>query len=94
MTNTETPQNYVAFADGSLKLLPSRLAARVVGLDADGDLLVPLMDEMPDYLVPLTSCCNASGKGSSVSTGVVCRSCYRVVSPKYGGSEDCEIARV
>lgn len=75
----------VTFEDGTERLLDTRLSDRVVGLDADGDLLVPLMDEMPDYLVPLTSCCNASGKGSESPTGVVCRACGRFVTAKYGG---------
>jgi hypothetical protein len=36
---------------------------------------------------PLTDCCGASGKGSAdAASGVVCRSCYREVSPLFG---DC-----
>ncbi len=92
MTNTEGPQNYVRFADESMRLLPAGLASKVVGLDSDGCLLVPLMGEDLDYLIPLTPCCNASGKGGG--HGVVCRSCYRDVDPKFGGRERLFVAVV
>ncbi|QDF17600.1 hypothetical protein SEA_YAGO84_69 [Gordonia phage Yago84] len=37
--------------------------------------------------VPLTLCCNATGKGSADSpTGVVCRNCYSPVSMHFGDS--------
>lgn len=75
------------------------IADRVRGVDADGDLLIPLGEadtpiHHPDgteYLIPLTPCCHASGKGSESSTGVVCRRCYREVDPKYGGPSEVAI---
>jgi hypothetical protein len=42
-------------------------------------------DDSSDYLIALTPCCNADGKGATVSTGVVCGACYREVASKYGG---------
>lgn len=77
----------IRFADGTTREVAEPLASRVVGLDADGDLLVPLTEGRLDYLAPLTPCCNASGKGTSAPTGVSCRACYRTVSPKYGSWE-------
>lgn len=45
---------------------------------------------MSDGMIyPLTPCHQASGKGSEVPTGVVCRSCYEEVDPLYG---DCDVA--
>lgn len=82
MTNTTLVQLHFEGVAATRWVSPD-LAPRVVGLDGDGDLLVPLMAEMPDYLVPLTWCCYASGKGSG--GGIVCRACYRAVSFKYGG---------
>jgi hypothetical protein len=73
----------VRFADGTTEDLPERLAARVVGRDADGDLLVPLFPDQDDYLVPLTPCCHRDGKGGQ--RGIVCRGCYQPVECKYGG---------
>lgn len=69
------------------------IAGRVRGLDMDGDLLIPLGDarqlirheDDSEYLVALTPCCHASGKGADVATGVVCRGCHREVDGKYGG---------
>lgn len=81
----------VTFEDGTERLLDTRLSDRVVGLDTDGDLLVPLGDGIifgdgTPYLVALTWCCYASVKGSTNSpTGVVCRACGRFVAAKYGG---------
>lgn len=92
MTNTESPAVPLLFANGTWRPVAAQLAPRVVGLDADGDLLVPLMEEMPDYLIPLTPCCNASGKGGAA--GVICRACYRNVSYKYGGQEELAVAVV
>lgn len=70
-----------------------RIADRVRGIDADGDLVVPLgepgspirHEDGTEYLMPLTPCCHASGKGAESRTGVVCRACYREVDGKYGG---------
>lgn len=77
------------------------LADRVHGIDADGDALATLGEpdhpiRHPDgsnYLVPLTPCCQADGKGSESATGVVCRACYREVDGKYGGHSTVAVAR-
>lgn len=91
----------IALADGRHVQVHSLIADRVRGVDADGDLLVPLgepdhsirHDDGAEYLIPLTSCCHASGKGAESSTGVVCRACYRGVDPKYGGPSTLAVAR-
>ncbi|WP_086667063.1 hypothetical protein [Lentzea kentuckyensis] len=81
----------LTFTNGFRHLVPAFLAARVRGIDSDGDLLVPLCDrpsmlrdDHTEYLVPLTPCCRATGKGAECSTGVVCRSCFEEVGIKYG----------
>jgi hypothetical protein len=81
MTNTT-----LHFADGSSRVVPSRIAHDVVGLDRDGDLLYSFCGAY----APLTPCCFADGKGSDVETGVVCRSCYRVVDFKFG----CNVPKI
>lgn len=76
----------LVFAGGEARAMSAELADRVVGLDVHGNVLVPLGDFAPDYLVPLTPCCYADGKGSANSpTGVCCRACYRAVDAYYGG---------
>lgn len=54
--------------------------------DADGDLLVPIIDGKPELgYMALTPCCNASGKGVDYSaSGVACRKCHEDVDWKYG----------
>lgn len=82
----------LTLTDGRLIHVRSVIAKRVRGVDADGDPLVPLgetdnpiRDEDGEYLIPLTTCCQASGKGSGSGTGVVCRHCHQQVDAKYGG---------
>lgn len=68
------------------------IADRVRGIDADGDLVLPLgepgspirHEDGAEWLIALTPCCHASGKGAASRTGVVCRACYREVDGKYG----------
>ncbi|WP_394622336.1 hypothetical protein JNUCC0626_50235 (plasmid) [Lentzea sp. JNUCC 0626] len=89
----------VVLEDGRHLRVRPVLADRVRGIDTDGDLLVPLTDPAPrllgdygdEYLVPLTACCHAHGKGADSATGVVCRTCYREVDPKYGGPGDLSV---
>jgi hypothetical protein len=89
----QTDRVEITLADGRRIHVRVAVAARVRGVDADGDAVVPLgtpdmplrHDDGSDYLIALTPCCNADGKGSVVSTGVVCRACYREVASKYGG---------
>jgi hypothetical protein len=91
----------IALADGRHLTVHAVFADRVRGVDSDGDLLVPLgepahpihHDDGTEYLIPLTPCCHASGKGAESATGVVCRGCYREVDPKFGGPSSLAIAR-
>lgn len=90
----------VVLEDGRRLRVRSVIADRVRGVDVDGDLLVPLTEPgqhilgacVDEYLVPLTACCHAHGKGADSATGVVCRTCYREVDPKYGGPGDLSVA--
>ncbi|RAS59472.1 Mg-chelatase subunit ChlI-like protein [Lentzea atacamensis] len=93
MSDSATPSTDVTLTleDGSTVQVSLLLAARVRGIDADGDLLI--LDRsapagLPDdseYLIPLTPCCHATGKGADYSeTGVACRRCYLDVDLKYG----------
>lgn len=103
MPRPTTPADTVdiALVDGRHLKVHAVIADRVRGIDADGDLLVPLGDtdhpirheDGTEYLIPLTRCCHASGKGSESPTGVVCRRCYRPVDVKYGGPGHLAIAR-
>jgi hypothetical protein len=78
----------VVFLDGTGRLIRTDLVSRVRGLDADGDVVVFAEMTHPDdseYLIALTPCCLASGKGSAGSeTGVCCRGCYVDVDSKFG----------
>ena len=83
----------LTLADGRRIHVRPVIADRVRGIDAEGDLLIPLGEpdnpirhgDGAEYLIPLTPCCQASGKGAESGTGVVCRNCYREVDPKHGG---------
>lgn len=78
----------ITFADGNSRDVPATIVEDVRGLDADGDLVIDSGMNAGDepYLIPLTPCCHATGKGSGGSpTGVVCRACYRTVDDKFGG---------
>ncbi|GAA2679018.1 MULTISPECIES: hypothetical protein [Actinosynnema] len=92
-TNSADPVE-LTFVDGRRIAVHTRVADRVRGIDADGDLLVPLgepdnpihHDDGTEYLIALTPCCHASGKGSAMAEGgVVCRSCHDEVDSKYAG---------
>jgi hypothetical protein len=75
-------------------LLPTGFDAveDIVGLDAEGCVVIRFST---DHTAVLTPCCYASGKGSGDSiSGVVCRTCYRDVHHKHGGSHtEIAIAR-
>jgi len=87
----------LTLSDGRDIQVNAFFADLVCGVDEDGDPLVPLFSpedfpvskQVPDHaknmMVPLTPCCQASGKGSDTDTGVCCRVCYRQVDVKYGG---------
>lgn len=64
------------FASGAVKVVSDEFEpvtdyAKVVGLDADGRIVMQMGE---DYTFGLTLCCNAYDKG--VEDGVVCRACY------------------
>lgn len=79
---------------------PAVIASRVRGVDPDGDLLVPLLgpdsppqrDNHVEYLIPLTPCCHASGRGAESRTDLVCRRCHREVAARYGGPGQLDTA--
>lgn len=89
MPNSPNSTVTLTLANGARIKVDRVISHRIRGLDADGDLL--LCDQTirsqdgAEYLVPLTRCCRATGKGADSATGVVCRNCYRVVHSKYGG---------
>lgn len=83
----------ITLEDGRRLHVRPALAGQLRGIDLDGDLVVPLDPTTPsyhsdgsEYLIPLTPCCHAGGKGAESSTGVVCRACYHEVDSKYGGT--------
>jgi len=76
------------FADGSTRVVSTGLRVRLLGLDDEGNLVVT-GDGMTYALTP---CCNATGKGADVTTGVVCRSCYEEVSSRFGDVADVTTA--
>lgn len=99
---TNLPAHRVQLADGRHIQVPAVISDSVLGVDRDGDLVVPLggaddpirHGDGTEYLIPLTPCCDATGKGcGGVATGVVCRSCYEEVDVKYGGPTTLVIAR-
>ena len=60
------------------------VADRVRGIDHDGDVIV--CDPDMDSLIPVTPCCNATGKGTvTAASGVCCRRCHTEVGIKFGG---------
>ena len=79
----------VTFANGDTHNVSIDIVDVIRGIDADGDLVIATelpADASGAYLVALTPCCYASGKGSGASpTGVVCRACYHAVDAKFGG---------
>lgn len=81
----------VAFANGQSIAVPSDTAEFILGLDEHGDLIARTeADIQPLFFFLLTPCCFASGKGSYSDERdegiVVCRNCYREVSPKFGSA--------
>lgn len=90
----------IELEDGTIVTAPRAIAHLVRGVDADDDLVVPLgTPDQPIYdedgaeaLIALTPCHAATGKGSDVSTGVVCRRCYEEVHWKYGSHATVAVA--
>ena len=69
----------VTTISGQSREIPANLVDDVVGLDAEGRIVVDhfgALDAPKDgaFLFGLTACCNASDKG--IEDGVVCRGCY------------------
>ena len=73
-------------AGGGAIVVPTELAERVRGIDSEGDVVVEGNWGGGPFLYPLTPCCFATGKGWESETGVVCRTCFQTVDPKYGDS--------
>lgn len=90
----------LSLTDGRRVHVRAAIAGLIRGIDADGNLLVALGEpdapihhpDGTDYLIPLTGCCQATGKGAPSRTGVACRSCYREVDGKYGGPSTLAVA--
>lgn len=57
------------------------MSVEIIGRD---DISVIAKDNDLTLYYRLTNCCGASGKGSEVASGVVCRACYREVLPEFG----------
>jgi hypothetical protein len=66
-----TTKTTVKFESGATRRLDPDLAKKVVGLTAEGRVVVK--DDFADYLFGLTLCCNAYDKG--YEDGIYCRKC-------------------
>lgn len=76
----------VAVAGRGLVCVPAASADRFAGLDGYGNRVYRARAEWgANYLVPMTQCCHATGKGADSPTGVVCRRCHAPVDGYYGG---------
>lgn len=69
----------VTTISGMSREIPANLVDDVVGLDAEGRIVVDNFGALDDptdgaFVFGLTLCCNASDKG--VEDGIVCRRCY------------------
>lgn len=69
----------VRFADGTVKVMSEGVRAKLLGLDADGDVVI-CSDGINFTLTP---CCNADGTYSG--SVLCCRSCYEEVPMKFDG---------
>ncbi len=68
----------VQFADGTVKVMPEGVRAKLLGLDADGDVVI-CSDGINFVLTP---CCYADGTYSG--DVLCCRRCYDEVPFKFG----------
>lgn len=82
----------IVLADGSKVTVPAGSADSFLGLDADRNQ-VHRDPDVSGLVYALTPCCNATGKGASVPSGVVCRSCYREVDGYFGGQATVDVPR-
>ena len=92
MNSTDT---CLTFSNGEQVFVRADLAPRIVGIDADGDLV----GEDYGMLYALTPCCHASGKGMGHDDDegyVGCRKCHEWVDWKFGDvyTADDLVARV
>lgn len=83
----------VPMADGNIYPVPASIAEKFRGLDDQRNVVIAAgtNTDGTEYLIPLTRCCVATGKG--MEYGVGCRNCYQEVDPYYGGSAEVETAR-
>lgn len=87
-----TPRTY-RFTDGSTRTLAHDDAMTVLGLDAEGYVVVRWSESTGFTMeYALTACCQASAKGCDGYIG--CRACYAEVDPKLGGDPDPVTATV
>lgn len=84
MVDRHTP-TVVTFADGTTATLAKQTAENVVGLSADGYVVV----ESGSMKFGLTPCCFTSATGTE--DGIACRSCYTEVDWSLGGNMDVAV---
>jgi hypothetical protein len=75
----------VPMADGNSYPVPAGIAEKFRGLDDQRNVVIKGWDNSDgtEYLIPLTPCCLATGKG--MEGGVGCRNCYEYVDDYFGG---------
>lgn len=83
----------VPMADGNTYPVPASIAEKFRGLDDQRNVVIKGWDNADgtEYLIPLTRCCLATGKG--MEFGVGCRGCYNEVDPYFGGPAEVHAAR-
>lgn len=84
LVEAHTP-TVVTFADGTTVTLARQKAAMVIGLSADGYVVV----ESGSQQYGLTACCDTSATGTE--DGIACRSCYADVDWALGGHMDVAV---
>jgi hypothetical protein len=72
--HASTEQTIITLASGNVRVVDYHVGYPVLGLDADGRVVVDLDTDCGGGHFGLTLCCDAFDKG--VEDGVVCRACY------------------
>ena len=83
----------IPLADGNAYPVPASIAEKFRGLDDQRNVVIKGWDNADgtEYLIPLTRCCLATGKG--MEGGVGCRNCYEYVDEYFGGPAEVRTAR-
>jgi len=83
----------IPMKDGNTYPVPASIAEKFRGLDDQRNVVIAAWENADgtEYLIPLTRCCLATGKG--MEYGVGCRNCYQEVDPYYGGTAEVEAPR-